>query len=216
MEGRPPQVPKLVGYDTDQSYTPSKSGPISKPYGMNRDAFGQGSGGRLTPHDRTSSRGSIMSSGLGDDTHMYISATKNMNPMGMSKMRTAVERDEPSTPNRVKGQQNSYRPMDANNPLEYGADDNLRKLRNDVYRKHNYGQEANDPFSKMNLEDMNDDDMNERRRIKALEDEISRNKIDIEKSKMKLEKKQLYDLYEKETRLVDRLGKIFIFRMLIK
>lgn len=212
MDGRPP-MPKLVGYDRDQNYTPSMNnknmtGPISRPYDANQINSGIGNGGRLTPHNRASSRGSNMDAGLGDDANMYISATKNQQPIGLTRMRTTAENNDPMLSYKLKAQQNSYRPMDANNPLNYGPDDNLRKLRNDVYLKHNYGKDANDPFTQLNLEDMNDDDENERRRIKELEEEINNKRTEIEKSKMKLEKKQLYDLYEKETRLVDRLGKI--------
>lgn len=78
--------------------------------------------------------------------------------------------------------------MDPNNPLNYNPDDNLRKLRNKVYATQNYGPDAEDPFTGLNVQDMNDDDERELARIRQMEEDINRKKEEIQKTKMKLEK----------------------------
>ena len=55
---------------------------------------------------------------------------------------------------------------------------------------------------------MNDGDEQERERIRKLQAQEQATRQEIQLAKMKLEKKQLYDLYEKETKLVDRLEEI--------
>jgi len=207
MEGRPPIAPGSANSRTQPDLKIS-TGPVSKTYETPEIPSGRMMIGRQTPtNPRMSSRGSQFGGLEEGNDHMYINVDRNQ-PMPINRMNTTGDKNPPLISDRAENGRTSYRAIDPNNPLDYGPDDNLRKLRNNVYAKHNYGEDAMDPFQEMNLQDMNDEDEKERQRIKHLEDEMQRNKQEIEKAKMKLEKKQLYDLYEKETSLVNRLEEI--------
>ena len=208
MEGKPPTVPRTLTqskFNQDPKDIGRNTGPISR---MTPQPL---SGNIYKPDNafgiRSSSRGSFLDDINDDDQNLGVNATKN-NPVNLRSLKSTVNRDVPLIPAMEKGNMSSYKPMDANNPLGYLDDDNLRKLRNKVYSKHNYGKDANDPFNDFNLQEMNNEDEDVLEKIRRLEDDVEEKKQIIQKSKMKLEKKQLYDLYEKESKLVDRLEEI--------
>lgn len=205
MEGKPPLPSGMQKPPLDRNIN-NASAPISRAYDTPQDTM-QGMVGP-TPHmNRGSSRGSNYGPMDEPNDHMYINVNRNQGP-NIQRLQSTVNKSNPLLPPLGRNQPESYRKTDPDNPMGYGPDENLRKLRNNVYAKHNYGEQADDPFKEINLQEMNDDDERERQRIQQLEANIKAQKTELEKSKMKLEKKQLYDLYEQETRLLDRLDEI--------
>jgi len=213
MDGKPPMFPGSSS--RNQEFTPTLSEKQERreatvPGIRNFPATPEGNSNQQRnqlQNRRTSSRGSFLDD-INDANYGVDNRQGSNNPINLRSLRTTVENYDPLGSNRKEHPQSSYRPMDANNPLNYHKDDNLRKLRNKVYTSHNYGPEENNPFAQIDVQEMNEDDETELDKIRKMEEELNRKKEEIQKSKMKLEKKQLYDLYEKETRLLDHLEEI--------
>ncbi len=211
MSGRPPLNPNRFDIDDDR--------PLSD---MGGNTNGLGGGYKGTPgsaHNynernndgmnggfRSHSRGSFLDE-LENNEGMGMNPTKN-NPLNLRSIKTTIDnRDhlisKPGT-DRHPGTQR----RDPDNPLGYKQNDNLRKVRNDAYIKHNYGHEADDPFKQMQLQEMDNEDVSEAEKIRRMEKDYERQREEISKAKMKLEQKQLYDLQEKEERLIERMEDI--------
>ena len=193
MNSKPPIGPGPGTNTRNNNYTPMDnkarmSGPIPRQADMPGTPIGPPRpSGNLTQNMRSSSRGSFLDD-INDAGDIYVPRGSKDNPVNLKSIKTTINPSDPLISTAQRPPMSSYRPMDPNNPLNYHPEDNLRKLRNKVYATHNYGPEAEDPFTGLNLQDMNDDDERELDRIRQMEDEVNRKKEEIQKTKMKLEK----------------------------
>ena len=219
MEHKPPLPPfnkdRPPSNSNQRLGTPADNNQDSKPLinpdsNHNKNIYkpnltGSSGFGNANFNPRSNSRG-----GPSDYARLDIAPTTYNPSYDPTVNNAALNPTEPQRLNTGTGRKTplNFKNYDPNNPMSYGDGDNLRKLRNDVYRKHNYGREADNPFNDFNLLEMNNDDELEKQRIKNLEEDIDAKKRAIELAKMKLEKKQLYDLYQKENTLLDRLDEL--------
>jgi hypothetical protein len=148
-----------------------------------------------TQNIRPSSRGSFLDD-IEDGDYPPKRIESIANPVNLRSINTTMEHHIPLTSDRKLFPETTHRQMGGHRLAENEVD-HLQKLRKDIDRK-------------MDLEDLDfrPNSAEERERIRILEEELNYKREDLEKQKMRLEKKQLYDLNEKETRLYDRLEEI--------
>ena len=188
MDGKPPTVPRTgtnSKFNQNQQEIGRNTGPIPRMTPQPGDAnnFRQSNGIGV----RSSSRGSFLDDVNDMDQNIITNPTKN-NPVNLRSLKSTVIHDDPLIPAVNKGNMSSYRSIDADNPLGYRDDDNLRKLRNKVYANHNYGADANDPFNDFNLQEMNNEDEDVLEKLRRAKEEVNERNQFIKKTEMQLEK----------------------------
>ena len=188
MDGKPPTVPRTgtnSKFNQNQQEIGRNTGPIPRMTPQPGDAnnFRQSNGIGV----RSSSRGSFLDDANDMDQNIITNPTKN-NPVNLRSLKSTVIHDDPLIPAVNRGNMSSYRNNNADNPLGYRDDDNLRKLRNKVYANHNYGADANDPFNDFNLQEMNNEDEDVLEKLRRAKEEVNERNQFIKKTEMQLEK----------------------------